>query len=87
MKLSVDCGSHCEEYGVPPGGPSGESVMVGFCELSDIEQPLGGTKKNATCPPGKGYALITSMGYVMPMFFRAPVSLWPDDCNVDPVSL
>lgn len=74
MELAVDCGSHCKEYGAPPGETPGESTSAGFCELSDIEQPLGGKKKNATCPPEEGYALITSIGYVMPMFFRAPVS-------------
>lgn len=75
MELSVDCGSHCEEYGAPPGETPGESTIAGFCELSDIEQPLGGKKKNATCPPEEGHALISSTGYVMPMFFRVPVSL------------
>ncbi|KAI0875542.1 hypothetical protein GGS24DRAFT_455065 [Hypoxylon argillaceum] len=70
LELRVDCGSHCEEYGAPPGESPGESATEGFCNLSNIQQPLGG--KKATCPPQDGYALITSTGYVMPMFFSTP---------------
>lgn len=75
MDLSVDCGSHCEEYGAPPGERPGETTTVDFCEMSMIEQPLGGEeKRNVTCPPQEGYALISSEGYVIPMFFSTPVS-------------
>ena len=70
----ADCGSHCEEYGAPPGERPGESYTDIFCHMSEVEQPLGGKKKNETCPPEIGYALITSPGYVIPMFFSAPVS-------------
>ncbi|KAI0098281.1 hypothetical protein GGR51DRAFT_431810 [Nemania sp. FL0031] len=70
LEFQVNCGSHCEEYGAPPGESPGESALVDFCELSGIEQPLGG--KKATCPPQEGYALISSLGYVMPMFFSTP---------------
>ncbi|KAH8165903.1 hypothetical protein CIB48_g2344 [Xylaria polymorpha] len=72
MELTVDCGSHCEEYGVPPGERPGESGTVPFCGVSDIEQPLGGEKRNETCPPVEGHALITSPGYAWRMFFGAP---------------
>lgn len=75
LNLTGDCGSHCEMYGVQPGEPTGESALFPFCEISLIEQPLGGKKKNATCPVEKGYALITSGGGVVPMFIRAPVSI------------
>ncbi|KAI1371191.1 hypothetical protein F4677DRAFT_436223 [Hypoxylon crocopeplum] len=72
LNLFDDCGSHCEEYGAPPGDSPGESLAIDFCDMSEIEQPLGGMKTNVTCPPQEGYALISSMGYVMPMFFSAP---------------
>ncbi|KAI2629984.1 hypothetical protein GGR54DRAFT_587226 [Hypoxylon sp. NC1633] len=72
VNLAADCGSHCEEYGAPPGTRPGESFTVDFCKMSQIEQPLGGEKTNVTCPPQEGYALITSWGFVLPMFFRAP---------------
>ncbi|KAI5863771.1 hypothetical protein GGS23DRAFT_513425 [Durotheca rogersii] len=72
LDLTVDCGSHCEEYGAPPGDSPGETVTADFCEMSGIEQPLGGKKKNVTCPPEEGYALISSRGYVVPMFFGTP---------------
>ena len=75
VAVTVDCGSHCEDYGVPPGESRGETFTGNFCEMSDIEQPTGGKKRNATCPPEEGYALITSLGYIMPMFINAPVSL------------
>ncbi|KAI8631673.1 hypothetical protein F5Y19DRAFT_493544 [Xylariaceae sp. FL1651] len=72
LDLTVDCGSHCEEYGFPPGERQGETTTEKFCEMSEIEQPLGGKKKNTTCPPKEGYALISSWGFVMPMFFSNP---------------
>lgn len=75
LQAKVDCGSHCEMYGVPPGeDPSGEVINLDFCEMSAIEQPLGGKHPNVTCPPEKGYALIESIGYVMPLFLSTPVS-------------
>ncbi|KAI1758496.1 hypothetical protein GGR53DRAFT_524621 [Hypoxylon sp. FL1150] len=53
IDASVDCGSHCEEYGAPPGERPGEATTASFCEMSMIEQPLGGREKtNVTCPPG-----------------------------------
>ncbi|KAI1268556.1 hypothetical protein F5Y18DRAFT_234590 [Xylariaceae sp. FL1019] len=69
----IDCGSHCEDYGNPPGERPGAGIDVDFCEFTQIQQPLGGLpKRNTTCPPVAGYALSTSMGYLMPMFFRTP---------------
>ncbi|XXG98252.1 methylenetetrahydrofolate reductase (NAD(P)H) met13 [Hypoxylon texense] len=77
IDLTVNCGSHCEEYGTPPGDRPGETTTADFCEMSEIEQPLGGReKRNATCPPEEGYALITSYGYVVPMFFSTPEQGW-----------
>ncbi|CAJ2504237.1 Uu.00g116310.m01.CDS01 [Anthostomella pinea] len=74
ITFSVDCGSHCEDYGYPPGETSPyEAWTEGFCTLTDIQQPLGGLpKRNTTCPPVEGFALLESPGYVMPMFFRRP---------------
>ncbi|KAI4866794.1 hypothetical protein F4820DRAFT_446670 [Hypoxylon rubiginosum] len=72
LDLTTNCGSHCEEYGAPPGETPGETGRIGFCEVSQIEQPSGGKERNATCPPEEGYALITLEGYVMPMFFGTP---------------
>ncbi|KAI1775060.1 hypothetical protein F4818DRAFT_441884 [Hypoxylon cercidicola] len=73
IDLTVDCGSHCEEYGNPPGETPKETVALSFCEMSWIEQPLGGKKKkNETCPPEEGYALITSEGYVWEMPIHTP---------------
>lgn len=77
IDLTVDCGSHCEEYGAPPGETPGETVTVDFCEVSEIEQPSGGgRRRNETCPPVEGYALISSPAYVVPMFFSTPVSAY-----------
>ncbi|KAI0521842.1 hypothetical protein F5B22DRAFT_643428 [Xylaria bambusicola] len=72
MNFRVDCGSHCEEYGGPPGEREGESGEMPFCDLTEIEQPLGGGKRNETCPPVEGHALLTSPGYAWRMFFGAP---------------
>jgi len=72
INLTVDCGSHCEEYGAPPA--FGESFLMDFCEFTWIEQPLGGKKKVPVCPPEKGYGLVQNVGYVWPMFIRNPVS-------------
>ncbi|KAI6081592.1 hypothetical protein F4821DRAFT_24424 [Hypoxylon rubiginosum] len=72
ITVRADCGSHCEEYGAPPGERPGESISADFCEMSGIEQPLGGLETNVTCPPQEGHALISSPGYIMPMFFHAP---------------
>jgi hypothetical protein len=72
IDLRADCGSHCEEYGAPPGETPSETITFDFCDMSIIEQPLGGRK--ATCPPAeKGYALISSMGYAFPMAVYTPV--------------
>lgn len=96
IDVTVDCGSHCEEYGAPPGDrPPGETVTGDFCEMSEIEQPLGGRKRNQTCPPEEGYALISSPGYVVPMFFSTPVSVFSLSysllthlgCNTQPILL
>jgi hypothetical protein len=73
ITVTVDCGSHCADYGVPPG--QGDSFEVDFCEFSQIEQPLGGKRESPGCPPPEpGPGLISSVGYVWPMFIRAPVS-------------
>lgn len=76
MNAILDCGSHCEMYGVPPDKRAGEWETVPFCDgsVASIEQPLGRGKK-ATCPPSvAGDALITTMLWIVPMFFRVPVS-------------
>jgi hypothetical protein len=72
--VRIDCGSHCEEYGNPPGERPGETFTIDFCDFSSIQQPLGG-KKNVTCPPPeKGWALITSPAFVWEMFLGPAVS-------------
>ncbi|CAG8958678.1 hypothetical protein HYFRA_00011520 [Hymenoscyphus fraxineus] len=70
IELTVNCGSHCEEYGYPKDTP-GANTSFTFCDMSEIEQPLQGRK--ATCPPEKGPTIITSLVYVLPMFLRAPL--------------
>jgi hypothetical protein len=72
IESRVDCGSHCEEYGVPPGEMPSETWTPQFCDMTEIEQPTGG-KKNVTCPPVPGYALLTSPGYVWPLMFHNSV--------------
>ncbi|KAI2473471.1 hypothetical protein F4781DRAFT_380433 [Annulohypoxylon bovei var. microspora] len=77
LEINGNCGSHCEEYGRPPfeETPPGEPVSLNFCDLSKIEQPLGGKKKHATskgCPPEEGYALITSPGFIATLFLNVP---------------
>jgi hypothetical protein len=70
----VNCGSHCEEYGNPPlGDKPTPAWTVPFCNVTQIEQPLGG-KKDVTCPPEKGWALITTMGYTWSAIMSSPVS-------------
>jgi hypothetical protein len=73
IDLTVDCGSHCDMYGVPPDERAGETGSFNFCDLTEIEQPTGGEKRNDTCNPKQGYALISSEAYIFPMFIRAPV--------------
>ncbi|KAB5566683.1 hypothetical protein GE09DRAFT_1107834 [Coniochaeta sp. 2T2.1] len=70
INITVDCGSHCEDYGVPSG--TGGSFTLDFCDVSGIEQPLGGMRKTPICPPEKGSGLIKNVGYVWPMFIRSP---------------
>ncbi|KAI0191646.1 hypothetical protein F4808DRAFT_443680 [Astrocystis sublimbata] len=75
VNITLDCGSHCEEYDipVPPGEERpGESGTIPFCDVSEIEQPLGGEKRNETCPPVEGFGLISSPGYVWRMFVNFP---------------
>ena len=62
-------------YGAPPDQRAGETLPLDFCELAEIEQPTGGKKRNDTCHPQPGYALITSEAYIFPMAIRAPVCL------------
>jgi hypothetical protein len=74
MEINGNCGSHCEDYGVvDPDDRQGETFTIDFCDMSDIEQPLSGRK--AECPPEKGWAMMHSLGYIMPMFINAPVSI------------
>lgn len=63
IELGGDCGSHCEEYGREPGEDPGETVKFDFCDMSDIQQPLGHTVDRAF-PPEEGWALVSSPGYV-----------------------
>jgi hypothetical protein len=48
LTWTVDCGSHCEMYGNPPGKTEGSSMDFNFCELHDIMQPIGRHKRNET---------------------------------------
>jgi len=77
IEVRIDCGSHCEEYGNPPGEMPGESFLFDYCEYSNIMQPTGGEKRNVTCPPEKGWALIETLAYIWPMFLRVPVRFTP----------
>ncbi|KAK3318080.1 hypothetical protein B0H66DRAFT_621771 [Apodospora peruviana] len=71
LSVREDCGSHCEEYGHPPGS-GGTIIKEDFCLMSEIMQPLG-SKRNVTCPPPeKGWALVTSWGYIWPLFLNVP---------------
>jgi len=61
-------------YGSHPGEQPGEAFTFdSLCDITEIEQPLGGRKKDAYCPPEPGHALLTNAGWVFPMFLRAPV--------------
>lgn len=75
INATIDCGSHCEMYGHKPGEVVGESDIEDLCDMIEIEQPTGGKKKNVTCPPEPGYALITGPGYAWPMLFHTVVSV------------
>ncbi|OIW25809.1 hypothetical protein CONLIGDRAFT_684347 [Coniochaeta ligniaria NRRL 30616] len=74
--LTLDCGSHCEEYGQPEEDWAGENFTVpGVCgwAIGDIQQPVGGPRKrNETCPPVAGPAVITSLGWVPWILIYAP---------------
>lgn len=77
--ITGNCGSYCDAYSAPPDERGGETDRESFCEFHPIEQPLGESqekkeKKNTTCPPEKGYAMISPMGWAMPMFLWWPVS-------------
>ncbi|KAI0884649.1 uncharacterized protein GGS22DRAFT_164033 [Annulohypoxylon maeteangense] len=73
FELSEGCGPHCEEHGIPPGEKHGTLISASFCNMSLVKQSSDGRGKNyETCPPEKGDALVTSMGYVHPMLFRTP---------------
>ena len=63
-------------YGVPPEDRAGETASLNFCDFAEFEQPTGGKKRNDTCRPEEGYALITSMAYIWPMLIRAPVCVF-----------
>ena len=71
VAITGDCGSHCEDYGYPPG--TGITNDVDLCALSDIEQPSPG--KKAVCPPKQGTALINTQAYAWNMFISVPVSI------------
>ncbi|OIW28742.1 hypothetical protein CONLIGDRAFT_715213 [Coniochaeta ligniaria NRRL 30616] len=71
--LTLDWASHPEEYGHKPSqSRAGATYAIDFCHMSNIMQPSGGKKKSENCPPEKGWALIQSIGYVWPMYIRAP---------------
>ncbi|KAK6419603.1 Phosphatidylglycerol/phosphatidylinositol transfer protein [Oleoguttula sp. CCFEE 5521] len=72
INATVDCGSHCDIYGVLPGEPTGESDIEDFCEFTKIQQPLGGRKPQDRCLPEPGFALITAPGYAWRMIFEGP---------------
>ncbi|KAH9904473.1 hypothetical protein F4778DRAFT_732605 [Xylariomycetidae sp. FL2044] len=73
-----DCGSHCEEYGNPPGARPSESYVADFCEFTSVQQPLGGgtgidRNRNVTCPPpAPGFALLTNAAYAWRAFTPEP---------------
>ncbi|KAK6439337.1 hypothetical protein LTR95_004462 [Oleoguttula sp. CCFEE 5521] len=77
LNATVDCGSHCDMYGVPPGERRGECTVRDLCELVDLQQPLQGRKSNGTCMPEPGYALIPAPGYAWVWIFP-----WPGWFNV-----
>lgn len=76
LTWTVDCGSHCEMYGYPPGETDGASMDLNFCELHDIMQHTGRHKRNVTCPPVDGRALATTFMWISPWFLGgSPVRL------------
>ena len=69
----MDCGSHCEMYGYPPGETESASTDWPFCEMHEIMQPTGKHReRNETCPPVDGWALATTYAYIMPFWLREP---------------
>jgi len=75
LTWNVDCGSHCEMYGNPPGETPSGSMSWDFCELHDIMQPTGRDKRNATCQPVDGWALATTFMWIPPLVLVQPVGL------------
>ena len=73
LTWTVDCGSHCEMYGNPPGETPSRSMSWDFCGLHDIMQPIGRDKRNATCPPVDGRALATTAMWIPPLVLVHPV--------------
>lgn len=75
IDFTVDCGSHCVEYGWPPGDTPGwsDGGTFPFCPYIDVDQPLHG--KKATCPPEPGFALIDTVLWIMPFFLVEPVCI------------
>ncbi|OQO14035.1 hypothetical protein B0A48_00911 [Cryoendolithus antarcticus] len=71
INATVDCGSHCEEFGAKPGDPTSESDKEDFCEMTKIQQPLGG-RPAKQCLPEPGFGLITAPGYAWRMIFNGP---------------
>ena len=76
LDLRIDCGSHCEEYGNPPGEVPSTTFEMDFCKVSYVQQPSepDGKLGNYTCSPSHdGLGKITSPVYLLPMFIRVPV--------------
>ncbi|KAL2205968.1 hypothetical protein CC79DRAFT_1322485 [Sarocladium strictum] len=75
--ITGNCGSYCDDYNVTdPRDREGETDTEDFCGFNPMEQPLG-HHGNRACPPEeKGAAMITAMGWAMPM-----IVWWPGYYN------
>lgn len=70
--ITGNCGSYCDAYNVTdPRDRQGETITVDFCASNLVEQPLG-HHRNGECPPQKGAAMISAMGWAVPFIVRSP---------------
>ena len=75
LTWKVDCGSHCEMWGYPPGETPSGSMSFNFCETHDIMQPTGRDNRDSPCPPVDGWALATTYMAIVSWVLVQPVSL------------
>ncbi|KAH8176770.1 hypothetical protein LIA77_01852 [Sarocladium implicatum] len=76
LSITSNCGSYCDAYNITdPEDRKGETDTEDFCDLNSLEQPLG-HHGNRDCPPQKGPAIISALGYAIPMFIW-----WPGHYN------